>query len=86
MARLQNGSYRNHCPFCVCREHVDVVPGDRVSSCGGLMKPVGVDYRAGKGHIVVPRSRRCRFVRPNRAATDDTEALLELMRDCADSV
>ena len=33
-------SSRNHCPFCLWSLHADVNPGDRASTCGGLMKPV----------------------------------------------
>ncbi|WDF05905.1 RNHCP domain-containing protein [Shouchella hunanensis] len=34
-----NGSYRNHCPFCLYSKHQDIIPGDRASTCGGLMEP-----------------------------------------------
>src|SRR4051794_2073561 len=26
---VTNGSYRNHCPFCLRSKHVDILPGDR---------------------------------------------------------
>ena len=26
---LTDGSYRNHCPFCLYSLHVDITPGDR---------------------------------------------------------
>jgi RNHCP domain-containing protein len=44
------------------------------------MAPIGVDYRTPKGFMVVHRCVRCGFMRPNRAAPDDMEALLRLMR------
>ncbi len=37
--RLNNGSYRNHCPFCLFSLHVDNIPGDRNNTCKGLMEP-----------------------------------------------
>jgi DNA-directed RNA polymerase subunit RPC12/RpoP len=40
--RLNNGSYRNHCPFCLYSLHVDNIPGDRSYTCKGLMKPIGI--------------------------------------------
>jgi DNA-directed RNA polymerase subunit RPC12/RpoP len=80
VAPLQNGGYRNHCPFCLYSRHVDGRPGDRASSCRGLMEPVGIDYRSGKGLMVEHRCLRCGFVRRNRVAPDDTEAVIELMR------
>ena len=68
---LQNGSYRNHCPFCLHSLHVDVFPGDRANDCHGLLEPVGADYSGKKGWVVVHRCRRCGEVRRNKAALDD---------------
>ena len=31
---------RDHCPFCLWGRHLDIIPGDRASNCGGLMKPL----------------------------------------------
>ena len=81
---LTSGSYRNHCPFCLFSRHVDVVPGDRRSGCGGLMEPVGL-RRSKKGFQVIHRCLRCRVERLNRIAEnteqpDDIEALVQLMR------
>ena len=45
---LTNGSYRNHCPFCLHSKHVDENIGDRQSSCNGLMKPTGIVYNSKK--------------------------------------
>ncbi len=83
VAPLSNGSYRNHCPGCLYSQHLDVVPGDRASSCEGMMEPVGLKYRSGKGLQVVHRCMTCGMVRANRAASDtvqpdDLEALLRL--------
>ncbi|MFJ8519606.1 RNHCP domain-containing protein [Lysinibacillus xylanilyticus] len=43
-----NGSFRNHCPNCLFSKHMDNVPGDRASTCKGLMRPIGVDYTGKK--------------------------------------
>lgn len=67
---LTNGGYRNHCPACLWSKHVDVVPGDRASTCGGLMPPFGLDHRSGKGWLVVHRCQVCGARRPNRVAVD----------------
>lgn len=37
--------YTNHCRVCLYSKHVDVAPGDREASCGGLMPPVGAEVR-----------------------------------------
>jgi hypothetical protein len=76
---LPTGSYRNHCPVCLWSRHLDNVPGDRASSCGGAMQAVAVDYSGAKGFIVVHRCRRCGVERRNRAAPDDTDALIAVM-------
>ena len=37
------GGYVNHCPHCLWSKHVDEdIPGDRKSTCLGLMKPIKV--------------------------------------------
>lgn len=69
---LTNGSYRNHCPFCLSSLHVDVRPGDRAASCGGVMDGIGI-RRAKKGWQIIQRCRRCGLVRPNRIAADDPQ-------------
>ena len=38
---------RNHCPWCLHSLHVDIVPGDRASDCGGLLKPVNASLAHG---------------------------------------
>ncbi|PIR52651.1 RNHCP domain-containing protein [Candidatus Peregrinibacteria bacterium CG10_big_fil_rev_8_21_14_0_10_49_10] len=69
---LQNGSYRNHCPFCLYSKHMDDKgPGDRASRCSGLMEPVGVDHRSGKGWMILHRCTKCRKERVNKRAPDD---------------
>jgi DNA-directed RNA polymerase subunit RPC12/RpoP len=80
---LSNGSYRNHCPHCLWSRHVDETPGDRASACRGPMPPVGVEYRAPKGFVLVHRCERCRALRRNRAAPDDVDALVTLAAQLA---
>ncbi len=70
---LTSGSYRNHCPRCLFSKHVDVVPGDRLASCGGLMEPVNVEYASKKGWMVMHRCMACGFARPNKAALRDVQ-------------
>lgn len=66
------GSYRNHCPFCLFSKHVDTdTPGDRASSCGGIMAPVGVFTRRTGEHVLVHRCEKCGQERFNRIAGDD---------------
>jgi len=80
---LTNGSYRNHCPFCLYSLHVDEIIGDRNSGCNGLMKPVGIEYNSKKGYQIVHVCTECGFKRVNRVAEntempDDFEMILKL--------
>lgn len=80
---VTNGSYRNHCPHCLTSLHVDVEPGDRSSSCGGVMDAVAL-RRVRKGMQIVHRCRVCGVQRPNKVADhgdqpDDVDALIHLM-------
>lgn len=75
-----NGTYRNHCPFCLWSCHVDEAPGDRASQCGGLMEPYRLINHSRKGYQVVHRCTDCGVLRPNRLVEsgdtpDDPEAI-----------
>jgi DNA-directed RNA polymerase subunit RPC12/RpoP len=79
---LQNGSYRNHCPRCLASRHVDVRPGDRAATCGGVMLATGI-IRSKKGWQIVHRCEQCGALRRNRIAEhdpdpDDIDALIAL--------
>lgn len=66
------GSARNHCPFCLYSLHLDAdSPGDRLSECHGLMKPVGIEYRKNKGDMIVHQCEKCGKKIPNKVAPDD---------------
>mgnify|MGYP001587359506 CR=1 FL=1 len=69
---LGQGSYRNHCPFCLYSKHVDAQgPGDRASHCGALMKPLNLDYKGSKGWIIVHECKKCGKMISNKTAPDD---------------
>lgn len=80
---VTNGSYRNHCPFCLYSKHMDDAPGDRGSDCRGLMAPVGLIHSGRKGYQIVHRCLLCGAVRRNRIAEsglapDDIDRLCTL--------
>jgi len=69
---LAHGSYRNHCPHCLWSKHVDRDgPGDRLSDCGSLMKPVELDQDGKKGWLIIHSCESCHKEIPNKAAPDD---------------
>jgi hypothetical protein len=72
--------FTNHCPACLWSKHVDVNPGDRDASCGGMMAPVAV-VRKGGVYRILFRCTRCRLERWNKSAPeDDFETLLTIAR------
>ncbi len=73
-------SYRNHCPYCLHSLHVDNVPGDRLSDCGGEMIPASAKISTLKGIQILHKCKKCGFIRYNMAAEDDDyDLLLALM-------
>jgi len=60
---------RDHCPWCLHSRHVDVVPGDRAATCGGLLVPVAV-HPGDKSLDIVYRCAACGAPRKNRVLDD----------------
>ena len=80
---LSNGSFRNHCPSCLYSIHVDNIPGDRLSSCKGLMEPIGLKNHTKKGYQIIHRCIECGHEGVNRIAEntiqpDSTEMIIKL--------
>jgi ribosome biogenesis GTPase len=68
--------HRNHCPKCLSSVHLDNTPGDRASSCAGIMDPISVWVRKNGEWAIVHRCRSCGALRSNRVAADDNPVLL----------
>ncbi len=81
---LEQGTYRNHCSFCLYSRHVDAnIPGDRASPCGGLMEPRGI-VLSNKGYVIIHHCLECGQVSNNKTAPDDSfEKLLEISQTSA---
>lgn len=87
---LSNGSYRNHCPNCLHSLHVDLkIPGDRLSTCKGVMKPICVEYNSRKGYQIVFKCTKCGYETVNKIAedihgqSDNMDEVYKLMRKSA---
>ncbi len=74
--------YTNHCAVCLTSKHVDHHPGDRAHECGGLMRPVAVSSSRGRWKLT-HRCERCGAERANFARPQETDAVIQLMRDLA---
>ncbi len=69
--KAQGTKNRNHCPFCLYSLHVDSEVGDRKSTCGGLMRPIGKIYKSDGEEVLVHECLICHQIRKNRIAGDD---------------
>ncbi len=77
-APVAGGRQRNHCPNCLHSRHVDdTMPGDRKSTCGSIMKPVGLMTRRNGELVLIHECLGCGKQDPNRIAADDNPVLLE---------
>jgi hypothetical protein len=77
---VRGGGYTNHCPSCLWSRHVDVNPGDRQSDCGGMMRPITVEYGNGRYHLV-HLCEKCGFKKKNKCSPDDNiPGLLEKLK------
>lgn len=61
---------RDHCPYCLCSIHVDNNPGDRESSCHGLLVPIGIE-KSKKGYKIIYKCTTCGTIKKNIQASDD---------------
>lgn len=64
-------NHRNHCPNCLCSQHLDIEPGDRAADCGGLMEPIAVWVHKNGEWAIIHRCRICGALSSNRIAADD---------------
>lgn len=64
------GSCRNHCPRCLYSKHLDVNPGDRLSDCNGLMRPIDIELKHGE-YRILHKCLKCNFTRWNKASQED---------------
>ncbi|MCL2439392.1 MAG: RNHCP domain-containing protein [Alphaproteobacteria bacterium] len=79
-AKISGTGYTNHCPHCLCSKHVDINPGDRANTCGGLMRPSSIEKK-GDEISIVHRCEKCGHTRKNKSADgDDFDEILKVMR------
>lgn len=74
-AKVIGSGYTDHCPNCLWGKHVDVNPGDRLSDCKGLMKPIRTEHNR-NGFIIEYKCEKCRMKKNFSAAGNDNKELL----------
>jgi rubrerythrin len=57
-AFIKGKGYTDHCPKCLWSRHVDINPGDRKSTCGGMMEPIEVELKGGN-YIIYYQCTKC---------------------------
>lgn len=77
-AHVLGNGYTNHCPICLWSKHVDVNPGDRLETCGGLMEPVFVETK-GSIYKISHKCQKCGIIKNNISSPEDNfEELVKL--------
>jgi len=66
---------RDHCPYCLCSLHVDILPGDRKNPCKGLLKPIGIE-KFRDTYKIIYKCDTCGEIHKNIMASDDDMDLI----------
>ena len=75
MVEKLNYTARDHCPYCLYSKHVDINPGDRLNTCLGLLKPIGIEKFKNSYKIIYECS-KCKMKHKNIVASDDNMDLI----------
>lgn len=69
---VKRSSYtaRDHCPKCLYSKHVDINPGDRMNTCCGLLKPIGIE-KFKDTYKILYRCEKCGDLHKNIIEKDD---------------
>ena len=82
-AFIKGDGYTNHCPKCLWSRHVDINPGDRQHTCGGMMEPVGIELRK-KQYYLTHQCQKCgELTHCKTLESDSVEALTKLSETLA---
>ena len=72
---------RDHCPYCLCSKHLDIMPGDRQNNCHGILKPIGIE-KFKDTYKIVYKCNKCNQLHKNIMATDDNmDLIIELSKN-----
>ena len=78
---VKGDGFTDHCPECLWSKHVDINPGDRLSTCKGMMEPKGVK-KEGEKYFIYYKCQDCGFEhRVKNAEKDDFEKIIEISKE-----
>ncbi|MEK7634909.1 MAG: RNHCP domain-containing protein [Patescibacteria group bacterium] len=79
--KVDGNGYTNHCPHCLWSKHVDIFPGDRAETCGGMMEPVDTEENGGEWHVI-QKCGKCGKIHKNKISTNDCfDCLVKIKKD-----
>lgn len=82
-ALVKGNGYTNHCPECLWSKHVDVYPGDRSATCGGLMKPIAFEQEKTET-IITHECIVCKYRKRNKVSIkDNVDTMATIAREIA---
>lgn len=73
-------SSRDHCTHCLTGLHVDINPGDRLNTCRGILKPVGLKVSSSKSQIVYSCEKCLNQIFCIVAPDDNNDRIVELSK------
>lgn len=77
---VKGNGFTNHCSKCLYSKHVDIFPGDRQESCGGLMKPISASENGGEWSII-HKCLKCDKQQKNKISPeDDFDKVVEISK------
>lgn len=83
-APVAGNGYTNHCPQCLWSKHVDVNPGDRAATCGGLMKPTALENENGE-YVITHTCVTCSYKKRNKISpTDNFDVVVQVATELAE--
>lgn len=86
--KVKGNGFTNHCPHCLWSKHVDVNPGDRASSCQGLMTPFRIEKGDKDGEfIIVHKCVKCGYEKRNKTSENDNfEEIIKIVKKNNESI
>ncbi len=77
---ISGSGYTNHCPVCLWSKHVDINPGDRLNSCGGLMKPIDAYFKSQEWYLI-QQCQKCGEQKKIKISPKDNFKIIEKILD-----